>query len=156
MYFFNCHFVNCFAFVFVGIFSSLVLFSSNLMTVFSIVFGLLFPICVCNYCRFFVCGCHEVLIYGVCVCVYVYLTHSHPHTRLFWVAGLLIANTFPESHIHTLYLWLLVLVSCLCVDDSLPLLYVCFSSWAFPFVIFLFLVVAFSFTLREVPLVFVV
>ena len=37
------------------------------------------------------------------------------------------------------------------MDDVLPLLYVCHYWWAFPFMIFLFLVVAFIFMPREVP-----
>ena len=50
----------------------------------------------------------------------------------------------------------LVLVAYLGVDDFLPLLYACLYWWALPFVMLLFLVVAFSFPPREVPLVFVV
>ena len=100
MYVFNCHFVNCFAFVFVGIFSSLVLFSSNLMTVFSIVFGLLFPICVCNYCRFFVCGCHEVLIYGVCVCLCISYTFTPTHKIVLscWSLNCKYISRIPHSY----------------------------------------------------------
>ena len=37
-------------------------FSCDLMTNFSVVFGLLFLLCVCIYCRFSVCNYHEVLI----------------------------------------------------------------------------------------------
>ena len=43
------------------------------------------------------------------------------------------------------------LISYLCMNDFLLLVYVCLYEWAFPFVIFLFLVVAFIFMLREVP-----
>lgn len=41
-----------------------------------------------------------------------------------------------------------------CVDDFLALLSICLYRWAFPLIMFLFLVVAFYFPLREVPLVF--
>ena len=58
-------------------------------------------------------------------------------------------------HLCSPLLTIAVLISCLCVDDFLHLLYVCFYQWAFPFIIFLSLVVAFSFLLREVPLAFV-
>ena len=34
----------------------------GLMTIFSVVFGLFFLICLCIYCRLLVYGCHEVLI----------------------------------------------------------------------------------------------
>ena len=43
-----------------------------------------------------------------------------------------------------------------CADDFLSLLYIYLYWWALSFVVFLFLVVVFSFLPREVPLVFVV
>ena len=42
--------------------SSFVLFSCDLMTIFSVVFGFIFLLCVYIYDRFLVCGYHEVLI----------------------------------------------------------------------------------------------
>ena len=51
---------------------------------------------------------------------------------------------------------LVVLISYLCAHDLLPLLYVNHYLWAFPFIIFMFLVVVFFFFLCRVPLVFVV
>ena len=70
-------------------------------------------------------------------------------TESFLVAGLLISNAFPISCICTLlFSWLMVLVSHLCVY-FFPLLYVCLYRWAFPLVVFLFLVVAFSFPPRK-------
>ena len=60
----NCHFLNCFGFVCVRLFfpSSFVSFSCGLMTIFSAVFGLLFPILWCTYFSFLVCISHDVLI----------------------------------------------------------------------------------------------
>ena len=50
----NCHFVNCFGFVFVGLFSSFPpLLSYDLMMIFNVVFGLLFLFCVYIYYWFF-------------------------------------------------------------------------------------------------------
>ena len=63
---------------------------------------------------------------------------------------------FPVSCICVmLFSLLLGFVSYLYADDFLPLLYVFLFWGSFPLIIFLFLVVAFSFTLREFPLVFV-
>ena len=56
-----------------------------------------------------------------------------------------------EGESPTLQVWM----SHLCADDFLPLLYACLYQWAFPFIIFFFLVVAFCFLSREVPLSFV-
>ena len=42
--------------------------------------------------------------------------------------------------------------SYLSVDDFLPLLYICLYQCVFPFMIFFFILVAFSFPPREVPL----
>ena len=70
-------------------------------------------------------------------------------TRL---AGLLISNAFPISCNNTLFFsQLLVLISYLCVDYFLPLLYVCLYWWALSFVIFLFLVVAFFPRIEKIP-----
>ena len=41
------------------------------------------------------------------------------------------------------------------MGDFLPVYYLCLYQWVFSFAIFLFLIVAFSFLLREVPLVVV-
>ena len=53
------------------------------------------------------------------------------------------------------YCFCLLTSQLVCMDDFLPLLYVCslFISELFHFIIFLFLIVAFSFLLRELPLV---
>ena len=74
-------------------------------------------------------------------------------------AGLLISNACPIACLCTLlFSQLLVLNSYLgrWGGDFLPLLYVCLYQWAFPFIIVLFLVVAFSFTYRKVALIFVI
>ena len=71
--------------------------------------------------------------------------------------GLLISNACPIACICTLlFSRLLVLNSYLCGGDFLRLLYICLYQWAFPFIIFLFLVVASSFPSRKVPLILVV
>ena len=96
---------------------------------------ILFSFFLCISCRFSVCTYQEV----------------------FDVAVLLISNTFPISCVCTfLFSGLLVLMAYFCVGDFLPLLYVCCHLWAFPFIIFLILVVAFSFRPQEIPLGFVV
>ena len=125
----------------------LLFFSCRLMTMFSVVFGLTFLICVCIYCLFLVFSYPEVLMWSL----YTY--------KIVLSVGLLITSAPPVSCICTLLVsWFLILVAYLYMDDFLPLLaYVlCLYWWAFSFVIFLFLVVTFSFPLREVPLVFVV
>ena len=48
--------------LFLQVFFSSLPFSCDLMINFSFVFGFLFLFCVCIYCRFLVCGYHEVLI----------------------------------------------------------------------------------------------
>ena len=55
-----------------------------------------------------------------------------------------------------LFSCLLVLISYLSMSDFLPLYYFCLYKWVFSFVIFLFLIVAFSFLPREFPLVVIV
>ena len=42
------------------------------------------------------------------------------------------------------------------VDDLLPLLYICFTYEPFHFISSMFLIVIFSYLLREVPLIFLV
>ena len=67
-------------------------------------------------------------------------------------------NAFSIFFIHPLlFSCLLVLISYLSVGDFLLLFYVCLYWWAFPFIIFLFLIVVFfSFQPREVSLAFVI
>ena len=77
-------------------------------------------------------------------------------TKLFWVPGLLISNALSMFCIcPSLFSCLLILISYqnLSVSDFLLLYYLCLYQWAFSFIIFLFLIVAFSFLPREVPLV---
>ena len=75
------------------------------------------------------------------------------YTRLFKVSGLLVLNAFSVSCIGTL-----LTIATVYVDDFLPLLCICLCWYikAFPFVVFLFLVVAGSFPPREVPLASVI
>ena len=131
-----CHF-NCFEFAFVGLFTSIpLLFSCDLLMNLNVVFRFFFFFfLLCISCRFSVCAYQEV----------------------FDVAVLLISHAFPISRICTfLFSGLLVLMACFCVGHFPPLLYVCCHWWAFPFIIFLILVVAFSFLPQEIPLGFVV
>ena len=105
--------------------SFFVLFSCGLMPIFSIVFGLLFLLCMYIYCRFLV------------------WSSQYLH-KIILVTGLLISNAFSISCVYTLlFLWLLVFILYENVDDFIPLLVVCLYWWALPFVIFLFLGVAF-------------
>lgn len=67
--------------------------------------------------------------------------------RIFYVS-----NTLPISCICTLFFSQLLVLIYLCVDDFYVYLYICCYQWDFPFVIFLFLVMGFSFPSREVPL----
>ena len=46
------------------------------MTIFSVVFGLPFPFCVCIYCRFLVCSSHEVSTWPS-----ILYTHTYIHTH---------------------------------------------------------------------------
>ena len=143
----------------IGLFSSLilVLLSGGLMSIFNVVFGLLFLICVFLLQIF---GLWLSWDFDIGACTPIHKcthTHKHTHTQIglsFWSL-----NCKYISRILNLYsslLPVLVLISYLCVDDFLMLLYVCFYWWAFSFIIFLFLVLAFSFPPREIPSVFVV
>ena len=67
-----------------------------------------------------------------------------------------VSNALPISCICTLFFSQLLVLIYLCVDDSLCLLYICCYQWDFPFEIFLFLVMGFSFPSREVTLGYVV
>ena len=72
----------------------------------------------------------------MCVCVY---THIHTQSCCF-----LIASASPGSCICPVFSRFLILVAYLCANDFLPLLYICLFWWTLLFVIFSFLVVAFS------------
>ena len=57
-------------------------------------------------------------------------------------------------HLYSPVLTISGFISYLCEDDFLLVLYVCTYWWAFPFLIFLFLIVASFIPPREVPLAF--
>ena len=60
--------------------SSFVLFPCYLMTIFSVIFGILSVFCVCVYCRFLVYGYCEVCM---CICVYIYVyIYTHIYTYM--------------------------------------------------------------------------
>ena len=66
-----------------------------------------------------------------------------------------VSHLIVDTNNFTIFVHLTSLVA-LCVDYFLPLLYVCLYQWAFPFCNFFFLLVAFSFLPKEVPLAFIV
>ena len=104
-------------------------------------------VCVCNYYRYFVCGCHDIWYSSLYIDM----------CKTVLSCWFLISNAFLISCICTLLFWqLLVLTSYLCVDEFLPLLYICLYWWTFLFIMSLFLVAVFSFPTREVSLAFVV
>ena len=73
--------------------------------------------------------------------------------ELFLVAGLLNSNAFSMVCICPLFFsCLIVLISYLSMGDFLLLYYLGLYQWGFSLVILLFLIVAFPFWLREVPL----
>ena len=78
--------------------------------------------------------------------------YNYMCTKLFWVA-VLFSEAFSISAF--VFSWLLVLISYLSISDFLSLCYSCFYQWVFSLEIFLFMSVASSFLLREVPLVVV-
>ena len=116
--------------------SSLVLSSSGLMTIFGVVFELVFLICLCINCRFLVCSYSEVLIEESiyihefvlscwslnCKCISSVL---HLYPRLLMIsdfAGIIVHGLF---HILTVYISSLVslvicgiFVSCCCLFFS--------------------------------------
>ena len=127
---------------------SFVLFS-YVMTIFSVMFGLLFYLCVCIYCRLLVYISHEVLIQqSICIhgCFKLLVSFS---------------NAIPISCICALlFSWLLVLMSYLCVESFLTLLEVCLDQWGFLFLWFCDLPVSscgrFCSPCREVAFAFLV
>ena len=112
-------------------------------------FGFLLLLCMCIHCRFLVCSYHEVLIqwYGiyiysgmVCVCVCIL---KHKVVLNCWSLNFkCISNILHVYSPHDCWFWYHI-----CVWMISYLYY----TFIFPFIIFLFLVVAFSFLLREAP-----
>ena len=111
-----------------------------------------------NY-LFLVCVCVIIGFWFVVTTLLIYQSLY----RSFQLAGLLISNAFPLPCICTLFM-VPDFGTYLCVDDFLSLLYLYWISslylhlnrWTFLFVIFLFLVMAFSFWPGVVLLAFVV
>ena len=139
------------------------LFSCDLISVYNVVLELpFFGVCVC-YHRFLACGYHSwytSLSLSLSLYIYIYIYKRSFQLQL---AGLLISNAFPLPCICTLFM-VPDFGTYLCVDDFLSLLYLYWRSllylhlnrWTFLFVIFLFLVVAFSFWPRVVLWAYVV
>ena len=128
-----CHFVNCFGFVFVGLFSSFPpLLSCDLMMIFNVVFGLLFLFCVYIYYWCF-CLC---LPWGFDIEVYM--------DTLLSCWSLNFKYIFKILHLYSFPLMILVLISYLCVVISYLCCMFAFTGELSCFLIFLFLVVAFS------------
>ena len=129
---------SCWSFFFPFSFSSLEVF-----TIFGVVFGLLFLICMC------------ILYFWFAVTIKFW--YRSPHIYKIVLSCWSLNCRYTVSCICTpLFSQFLVLVAYLCMDGFLPLLYVCLYWWALSFVVFLFLVAASSFVPREIPLVFVV
>ena len=141
------------------------------MTFFRVMFVFLFLFCVCICYRFVVCAYHEVYVYvydcfrllmSYFQCILTTLYFYPLHSWLLFLMSYFTSNCFVYP--LTVYCWyrwfhyfcLLSFLLALCMDDFLPLLYVCVYKWVFHLVIFMFLVVAFSFILREFPLPFLV
>ena len=133
------YFVNCF-----GFFKSFFLpfLFCGLMLWFDDVFLELsldcffFSVCVYSVCAF-------IVDFWFLVTVRFGYTHTQTHKIClsFWSFNF---KCLSNIYSHNLFAWELVLISYLCADDFLPVLYVHLYWWAFSFVIFLFLVVAFS------------
>ena len=145
---FYCHFANSFEFVFVGLFFSLPLLFSSLM-----IWWLILVLCLDSF-FFFVCVPIVDFYFAVTMRFWYSSLYIHKIVLSCWSFNFkCISNIL---HLYSPLSPLLVLISSLGVGDFLPLLYVCLYQWAFPFVVFLFLVVGFSFSPRQVPLAFVV
>ena len=135
---FLSHCFQCFGFVCIAVFclflflfslyscflslSLFVLFSYILMTIFSVMFGLLFLLWACVSCSFWL---HFPWGFGKAVYTYA---------RLFQVAGLLISNAIPYSCICTLLMvsgfdvifmcgWYPAFIVCLPLTMSLPIFF---------------------------------
>ena len=93
-----------------------------------------------------------VCVYSICVCVCVYIYTQDYFKLLVYFHMLHFQHpAFVLSSSHSCWLWYDIFV--------LVISYLCcmyLYQWAFPFIIFLLLTVAFSFALREIPLAFVV
>ena len=80
------------------------------------------------------------------------LIHTHTHTHYCFNCWSLDWKCISSIlHLYPFLLMFFGLVAYLWVDDFLLLPYVCLYWWAFSFIIFLLLVVAFSFHLKKFP-----
>ena len=113
--------------------SSFVLFSCDLLTNFSIVFRFFF---------FFVCVSIVYSQFAVTMRFWYSSLYINKIVLNFWSSNF---KCISNICIRALFSQLLILTSYWCADDLLRLFYVCLTSeWAFLFIIFFFLVVAFS------------
>ena len=113
--------------------SSLVFYSCGLMTIFSVVFELIFPVCLCFNCRFFcllLFGSFIIYIY-IYICIYIYINFDYIYiydcfklllsylqiqlqcpsflptfSHDFWYGGIIVHGCF---HTFTVYIPLLVI-----------------------------------------------
>ena len=113
-FFSYCHFIDCFGFVFVSLFSSLLLLFSPLVVwwVSLVLYWSWFFLFLCvSIVEFYF---EVILKFCIGVCIYM---------RLFEVIGLLIASVSPVSCLCTLLMFL-ILVAYLCMDDFLSVVYI--------------------------------
>ena len=147
---------------FIGLFSSLPpLFSCGLITIFSVVFGVIFLLLMCIYRIYLQCR-RPWLKPWVRKIPWRRKWQSTPLFLLGESHGQRSLAGYSPCHCRVGYDWATntqcsfwvcctheVLISYLCMNYFLPLLYDCLHQWAFPFIIFLFLLVHFLFHLEN-------
>ena len=146
-------FVNCFGFVFVGVFFSpfLVVWWLSLVQCLDCFFKFVYVPII----DFWFAVNPEVWYRNIYIYIYIYICiYIYMIVLSCWSLNCKCISTI--LHFTHLFSHFLVLIAYLFVEGFLSLLHVCLYWWDLSFVIFLFTVVAYSIPAREIPFIFVV